>query len=304
MSFPWPITLAFEIAAQGISFIESISNGKDYRKARSRLHHLLPKYYFNVPLPINPLEHALITCDKFFDMNRVLSGSRKEYASLFMPLRNEIFSPLANKTATVAFDLLHKGKEKTFLYFFFVGLTILAYNREIAYCNCCHWRLVNAPTQNRCCSVCHPIHNENGKPSISTLKRIQKKKFEALRNTTEFRDFANVKHFGEDYLFQLATGFVPNPGNPLDCDPNDFTADKGYRSLKIALAKRWDEYQPKRNYSTRKTNDERLIELAQNGYSKSKAADKLKISRAAVTKACNRNPKLAKAFEIAAKKII
>ena len=257
-----------------------------------------------VPFPINPLEHSLIACENFFDMNRVLSGSRKEYALLFMPLRNEIFSPLAQQTAKAAFNLLHKVKEKTFLYFFFVGLTILAYNREIAYCNCCHWRLVNAPTQNRCCSVCHPIHSEKSKPSISTLKRIQKKKFAELKNTAEFRAFANVKHFGEDYLFQLAAGYVNAPGVALGCDPNDFTAEKDYRSRKIALATLWDNYKPKSEYSPRETNDGQLMKLARKGFSKSMAADRVKMSRAGVTKACKRNPKLAEAFATAAKKII
>jgi len=198
----------------------------------------------------------------------------------------------AAKAALAAELLRNEGKRQSYLTYFFVGLAISAANREKQFCAACGWRL-RSPSKQFHCQACSTSRGEsNGK--VENLR--QRRTAEALKDSPEYQSFMEVRERGREQLLRLAAGQAEPPASPLVCDPEDCTPDHEYRRLKEALAGTWARHIPNLRKQKAADTEKELVELARQGLSRAEAARRLGLSRAGVTMACRRNPKLQQLF--------
>lgn len=276
------------VAESGYRFLELLEKGRTLQEA-SIGSIFVRRFVEGSVKPENKLE---------IDLSEARS-MRQVYDVLWSNKCRDMFDstgwPLAHKLAEYAVQEAHKNGANTYLYFFLVGLTLIGRNHQIKYCECCGWRFKRVGNS-RYCSNCSS-HTDEKNTVTTTRTRQQRRIFEGLKDSLEYQSFIKLRHLGENYpLLLLLMDKVPEAVKSMRCDLLDYTPFEDYRDAKMALAAKWDEYHPSvRVNNTRKT-DAELIELALSGHNKASAAQQLGMSRAGVTKACQRNSKVAQAF--------
>lgn len=172
-----------------------------------------------------------------------------------------------------------------------LGMLVARYWR-IKYCACCGWRMVARPSGIKHCPVCA---YKEGESAAEHLR--QRKTYKAMLGSEAYKNFEFHRDLGLYFPLRRALGQAELVSNALPVDPWDFTSDEAYQQAKKKLAEEWAVCQVNQRRIRAQETEAALFELAREGVSRAKAAKALGISRAAVTKACARNPDLAVWFD-------
>jgi hypothetical protein len=195
--------------------------------------------------------------------------------------------------ASEAAALEREKNGRTYLYYVFLGLVRSGGAYGVRFCKCCAWRLIS-PTGKKLCPSCRVKQNDS---ESRTAHRQQKSIYRILEANPVFHAFLEVRTRGERYLAERAIGTAPKPEIELPTGDNDTTPDAEYRLRKLVLSDLWHSCYASSRVRKRLTTDENLMALATKGFSRAEAAAELGLSRAAVTKACARNPPLKEMFD-------
>lgn len=240
--------------------------------------------------PTSSIEKCLAKATSMAAIEKACSSTK------FNDMFDESRWPIATHTTRHAINEFNNGRSNSYLYYFLVGLTLIARSRRLQYCGCCGWRL--KPVGNgRYCPPCSTTRNKHYRGRTTSLRQ-QRKILAALKHSKEYKAFMKLRDKGQDYPLLMLMKHRYERIEPLPCDPtDDFTPDKEYRQAKLALAKRWNDYEPNARSRRVTSTDAALLLLASKGLSKSEAAESLGISKSGVTKSCQRSAALAAAFQ-------
>lgn len=281
------------IAEIGYCFLELIRRGEDIRDATFRSSFVVPLQYIDKIEPESELEIKLSKGRSMNEFGEIFS--KEKYIDMFIIGSPHLFWPDAIKTASYAVELNNHSEPNSYLYYFLVGLTVTGCNRRLKFCECCGWRFKRSGNS-RYCPACSTHSDEIG-TAKTTRNRQQQNIFSSLKDTKEYKLFLELSWIGEDYHLLFLTGKAARPAKKLDCDAHDFTPDPRYRVAKESLANLWASTSPSNRTRRAESTEKSLMDCATKGCSKIEASRQLSLSRAGVTKACQRNPDLAAAFE-------
>jgi hypothetical protein len=279
----------------GYRFFELVSFGRELGSA-ARESLLIDEESSESLEPITKLELSLGLATSYSEIYTCLKYT--EYASMF----DDMGRPIAKKVVDAVVKLDDTKSHHCYLYFFLVGLAISAYDIKIRMCECCGWRMKNmdeleAKKNKRYCLYCSTDTDINNNDKTTRLKR-QQSVLRELEKSTEYFNYLKHRHLVENYQLRRMLGYVEGwVVKGFEFDKLDGTPDIEYREAKENLAKIWLETNPDARLRKAAKTDMDLLRLAKSGMTKADAAKELGISKAAVTKACERNKPLADSFK-------
>jgi hypothetical protein len=281
-------------AERGYRFFELVSFGPELGSAAEESL-LIDEESSESLEPITKLELSLGLATSYSEVYTCLKYT--EYASMF----DDMGRPIAKKVVDAVIELDDTKSHDCYLYFFLVGLAISAYDIKIRMCECCGWRMKNiddskAQKNSLYCIDCSTDTATNNIDK-TTRKRRQQSVLKELEKSTEYLNYLKHRHLVENYQLRRMLGYVEGwVVKGFEFDKLDGTPDIEYREAKEKLAKLWRVTNPDARLRKAAKTEMDLLRLAKSGMTRTEAAKKLGLSKAAVTKACARNKPLADSF--------
>lgn len=231
--------------------------------------------------PQTKLEEILSKLKNHTALDKVLSDKNiNEYVNNTGSLFNikSITEPNLLEIAKATFWVKH-NQDETYMYFLLLGVVVVN-SWKNKFCHSCGWRIIPARNPVNCikCMFKNRVSTNNNKQ--------QQKVFNKLKESYEYKSFLELRYRGKFYPALLACSLTPISSSPLECDHLDFTFDPEYRASKTALSKLWLQTEETLKIKKSQATIDSLLSLAKVGLSRANAANRLGLSRAAVTKAC------------------